>query len=209
MKVFLGVIVGFVVIALIFRLTRKQETPGEQNVKQQIMMESTNPSTPMHTVTVEEVIQTASYTYMKVKENLVEYWIAAVKEEVSAGSKYSYASALEMVDFKSKELNRTFPSIYFVSQSPEQSGNQGTAAMPSSRMERPKAELKADKVISQSAGGISIAELFKNRSNYANKKIKVKGKVAKVNNEVMARNWVHLQDGTNDSGNFDLTVTTQ
>ena len=75
-------------------------------------------------------------------------------------------------------------------------------------MERPKAELKADKVISQSVGGISIAELFRNRSSYANKKIKVKGKVAKVNNEVMARNWVHLQDGTNDSGNFDLTVTT-
>jgi hypothetical protein len=33
--------------------------------------------------------------------------------------------------------------------------------------------------------------------------------VVKVNNEVMDRNWVHIQDGTNDSGNFDLTVTTR
>jgi hypothetical protein len=25
----------------------------------------------------------------------------------------------------------------------------------------------------------------------------------------MDRNWVHLQDGTSDSGSFDLTVTTE
>jgi len=25
----------------------------------------------------------------------------------------------------------------------------------------------------------------------------------------MGRNWVHLQDGTSGSGNYDLTITTQ
>jgi hypothetical protein len=73
---------------------------------------------------------------------------------------------------------------------------------------RPKADLKTDVVIPQSGGGVSIAELYKNRNNYASKKVRVKGKVVKVNNEVMGKNWVHIQDGTNDSGNFDLTVTT-
>jgi hypothetical protein len=29
-----------------------------------------------------------------------------------------------------------------------------------------------------------------------------------VNEEVMDKNWVHLQDGTRDGESFDLTVTT-
>ena len=31
----------------------------------------------------------------------------------------------------------------------------------------------------------------------------------KVNQAVMGKNWVHVQDGTDDAGNFDLTITTQ
>jgi len=37
----------------------------------------------------------------------------------------------------------------------------------------------------------------------------IKGQVTKVNRAIMEKNWVHLQDGTGDSGGFDLTVTTQ
>jgi hypothetical protein len=29
-----------------------------------------------------------------------------------------------------------------------------------------------------------------------------------VNNEVMGKNWVHIQDGTKDGDHFDLTITT-
>jgi hypothetical protein len=32
--------------------------------------------------------------------------------------------------------------------------------------------------------------------------------VVKVNEQVMGKNWVHIQDGTADGSNFDLTVTT-
>lgn len=81
-------------------------------------------------------------------------------------------------------------------------------AITATTMVRPKVELKTDVVIQPSVGGVSVAELYKNRNNYANKKVRVKGKVVKVNSEVMDKNWVHIQDGTNDSGNFDLTITT-
>ena len=37
----------------------------------------------------------------------------------------------------------------------------------------------------------------------------MKGQVVKINDQVMDRNWVHIQDGTSEAGNFDLTVTTQ
>jgi len=143
-----------------------------------------------------------------VKENKVDYWVATVKDDVAVGSKYSFGDALEMTNFKSKELDRTFDRIYFISDNDEQAGNQENSMMAPTTMGRPKVELKTDVVIQPSVGGISIAELYKNRNNYANKKVHVKGKVVKVNSEVMDRNWVHIQDGTNDSGNFDLTITT-
>jgi hypothetical protein len=213
MKVFLGVILALVVVALVFRLTKKPETPASLTAKQETMVQNQAAAVPMHNVVVEEVIQASSYTYMRVKEGSQDFWIATVKEDVAVGSKYTFGNALEMRDFKSKELDRTFSTIFFVSENPEAAGGQQAGmGVPATNvpttMGRPKVEQKTDVVIPQSSGGISISELYKNRNNYANKRVKVKGKVVKVNNEVMDRNWVHIQDGTNDSGNFDLTVTT-
>ena len=37
----------------------------------------------------------------------------------------------------------------------------------------------------------------------------MRGKVTKVNSGILGKNWVHIQDGTEAEGNFDLTVTTQ
>ena len=91
-------------------------------------------------------------------------------------------------------------------QGPE--GGETAAAATPVTMGKPKVVQGTDVVIPQNAGGISIGELYKNRANYSGKKIKVKGKVVKVNPEVMNRNWVHLQDGTKDGENFDLTITT-
>lgn len=58
-------------------------------------------------------------------------------------------------------------------------------------------------------GGITIANLYANRADYTGKKIKVKGQVVKIVRAVMDRNWIHIQDGTSDSGNYDLTITSQ
>ena len=55
---------------------------------------------------------------------------------------------------------------------------------------------------------ITIARLFGNREYYANKEVKIRGVAVKVNENVMDRNWVHIQDGTSFNSNFDLTVTT-
>jgi hypothetical protein len=207
MKVFLGVILAVIVVALVFRLTKKNEGPVALAPKQATLVENQAGGSPMHNVVVEEVIQGTSYTYLRVKENKLDYWIATVKNDVAVGSKYSFGNALEMTNFQSKELGRTFSTIYFVSENPESEGNQQNTAMPPTTMGRPKVELKTDIAIKPSQGGISIAELYKSRDNYANKKVRVKGKVVKVNNQVMDRNWIHIQDGTSDSGNFDLTVT--
>ena len=56
---------------------------------------------------------------------------------------------------------------------------------------------------------ISIAELYANKTVYAGKSVRLHGKVVKYNPNIMGKNWVHIQDGTEHEGKNDLTVTTK
>lgn len=60
------------------------------------------------------------------------------------------------------------------------------------------------------AGGLSIADVWAKRASLSGSQITVRGTVVKVNNDIMGRNWFHLQDGTGSpsDGTNDLTVTT-
>lgn len=55
---------------------------------------------------------------------------------------------------------------------------------------------------------ITISKLLGDRQSYSGKVIRVKGQVTKFNPGIMGKNWVHIQDGTEFQGGFDLTVTT-
>jgi hypothetical protein len=55
---------------------------------------------------------------------------------------------------------------------------------------------------------IKIADLLENKKTYSGKSIKVTGKVTKYNPEIMGKNWIHIQDGSEFEGVFDLTITT-
>lgn len=163
-----------------------------------------------HYVKVGEVIQTTQYTYLFVTENENEYWMAVRKMDAKTGDSFYYDDALEMTNFESKELNRIFDRVLFVQNINEASA--GQASMPqnlSAHSGRKTAEQASDINVEPANGSLTIAEVYKNRNNYAGKKVLVRGKVVKINKGIMGRNWVHLQDGTNDSGNFDLTFTTQ
>ena len=56
-------------------------------------------------------------------------------------------------------------------------------------------------------GGISLADLFESMNDYADKLVIVRGKIVKLNNNIMGKNWIHIQDGTAYSGENDLTIT--
>lgn len=186
---------------------KKNKVPTAQNLA--------NPA--MHEVKVAEVIQTSNYTYLKVADNGAENWIAVTRQEAAVGEVYYYDQALEMKNFNSKELNRTFETIYFV---------QGISKQPVSAAAAPPAgmgmgsdmaakhsgkialEKKVENVIAPVDGSISIAQLWADKDKYSGKVIKIKGQVVKINEQVMGKNWIHIQDGSGDSGNFDLAVTT-
>ena len=55
----------------------------------------------------------------------------------------------------------------------------------------------------------SIADIYQEKAELAGKPVKLQGKVVKVNNNIMNRNFLHLQDGSGDpaAGTNDLTIT--
>lgn len=55
----------------------------------------------------------------------------------------------------------------------------------------------------------TIASINQNKAKLAGKTVKATGKVVKVNNGIMGRNFLHIQDGSGDATTGDLTVTSQ
>ena len=145
--------------------------------------------TGLHKVTAKEVIQSNAYTYMLVVEDEKEWWIAAPKITPVIGAVYYYLGEMEMKNFKSKELNRTFDMVNFVE-----------GLLFEDIYEEGKFPVK---------GGATIADLYIYKDDYEDKVVKVRGKVTKFNEDIMGKNWIHLNDGTNVLGNRDFIVTSQ
>lgn len=160
----------------------------------------------MHTVVAKDIIQTSGYTYLLLTEGGNEYWAAVSRFEAEKGKTYYYASGMEMKDFKSKELNRVFETIQFIQELSDQPIQEKKAEALSTKG-RQSMERVEGIVVEPVAGGLKLSELFANKGNYAGKTVKVTGKVIKFSPEIMNKNWIHLQDGTEANGSYDLTVT--
>jgi len=182
-----------------------------------------------HTVKVLEVEQVGSYTYMFVKGDQSEKWIAVASMAAHPGQTYKYKGGLLMTGFYSKDLDKTFDEIVFldeiISENTELNETPSKMSQPKAPMDEIHAGMhqstgtqeltpgsvvvneKSDVEIATVKGTVSIAELFLNADDYVGKTIRVSGEVTKVNNAIMERNWVHLQDGTEHDGRYDLTIT--
>ena len=180
----------------------------------------------LHKAAVKEVIQTTKYTYLRVREDQKENWVAISKQDLSLGDEIFYMddAVTTMINFHSQELNRDFPSILFISQISSGQEKQGIShqkatkqqtTMPQATMGnevhtgRKKVPVVENISVQPAPGGLTIAKLYADKARYGGKKVKVRGSVVKVNNQIMGRNWVHLQDGTKHSEEYDLTCTTQ
>lgn len=171
----------------------------------------------IHAVIVKEAIQAGEYTYMRVTENGEEKWLASPACVPMVGSTYYYKGGSEMKNFKSKELNRTFEIVYFIDNLssvpindsiPTNNVNQADPTAMSQHIAKTTSD-KIEVKIAPVTGSITIAELYKNKSSYAGKTVKVRGKVTKFNPAIMEKNWIHIQDGTEFNKDFDLAITSQ
>lgn len=158
--------------------------------------------------TVAEVLQTNNYTYLNVGSNNNELWLAGPKTEAATGDIFYFTESMKMKDFQSKELNRNFDQIIFVS---KLSKNLDDFKQTTPNKNKHEANIKTNKQdinIQKVDGNVTIADLYANKSTFENKTIIVKGVVTKYNAGIMGKNWIHLQDGTENDGKFDLAITT-
>ena len=211
MKILLSVTSILLVLSLLSCEKNEEKTENEYVPSQWKQQQQKIADAAVHVVVVQEVIQASSYTYLRVKEENSIFWMAITKTKVEAGETLSFEKPLEMTNFRSKELQRTFETIYFVGGiSKGSTPSAPSVSEQSTAISHQKPAIENKEIsIEPAEGGISIGELFSNRNSYANKTVRIKGRVTKVNQAIMGKNWVHLQDGTGDIGSNDLLVTTQ
>jgi len=167
-------------------------------------------------IEVQEFMNGGGYTFIRGSKNENDLWIAIREMPVEVGDIYFYNSAMEMTNFESKSLKKTFAKILFVdkvSKSPDTtkiiSDHSSMPGMMSSSKghSKPKVESTTDINITQLSDGYSVETIYNDRLSLAGKTVKVKGVVTKYNGGIMNRNWLHIQDGTGTDQSGDLTIT--
>lgn len=177
-------------------------------------LQNASPSVTSKVFEVTDVVQTSNYTYLKVKENLGDRWVAVSRQDINVGDVYYYDEALQMNNFHSKELDRDFDVIYFVNnisktpliQNPQ---NAVTGQIPA-HSGKVQTEKNSTITLKKAGSELTVAQIYANRDKYANQEVEIRGVVVKVNKSVMGKNWIHIQDGTSaEDGSYDLTITSQ
>ncbi len=147
---------------------------------------------PSQSGTVLETMEGGGYTYLKLDQNGKTLWIAVRRANVAVGDAVEYVEKMRMPNFTSKTLNKTFDEIVFA-----KLGGEHAIASPM----QPVPEIPVgDEPIAKAEGGYTVAEVFANKDELKGKLIKVRGRVVKVSQAIMYRNWIHLKDGTGEAG---------
>ncbi|MDF1874361.1 hypothetical protein JHD48_01280 [Sulfurimonas sp. SAG-AH-194-I05] len=149
-----------------------------------------------HEAKILEILESGGYTYMKVQDKKVKYWIAMTQRKVKVGETISFIEQGWMSKFQSKTLNRTFEKILFASDKV-----QGRQSLKDIKPNIAFSKYKENNTV-------IIAELFANRDKYVGKEIIIKGKVTKTSIGIIKRNWVHINDGSRFQNMDDIVFTT-
>lgn len=167
-------------------------------------------SDELHTVTINEVLTTSKYNYANVTEGDEQFWIAARKQDIMVGETYFYKGGLLKTNYESKEHNRLFSRIYLVTNlvpynHANQSGTVNQVNANEEKEDRANSQIKSSNKVIEHEGSLKIAELVKNPEKYEGQTIQISGVCVKMNPNIMNRNWIHIQDGSQDD--YDLTIT--
>ena len=168
------------------------------------------------TGTVAETMTAGGYVYIMLEEQGT--WLAANTFAVSVGDKVQYSGGMEMNEFHSKALDRTFESIFFVSSASLVSQDDGTkpAEATTGHGGSGMGGLKPMSALAPAAGeitplkdGKTVAAIFAESKQLKGQTVSLNAKVIKVNESIMGRNWITLQDGTGTEPDHKLLATSQ
>jgi hypothetical protein len=189
------------------------------------------PPTPVHDAgpasaqgKVLETKNVEGYTYLKLQTATGEVWAAVPTSDVKPGAQVTISHAMTMQDFESKTLKRKFDKIIFgqlvdgkataggAGGMAAHSGMAGMAGMPGMGASISKAPAAVKPVAKASgADAKTVAEVVAGKAGLKDKTVSLRAQVVKVNNGIMGKNWLHLQDGSGSAkdGSNDLIVTSK
>jgi len=175
-----------------------------------VLMAQTGPKSG----TVAETNNAGGYSYLRLEES--DIWIATSTLDVSAGDTVEYAGGMEMRDFHSKALDRTFESIWFV-QNVAVSGRdldqlhqgvaEGRGTTPPPIPKPATVGAPAPGEIKKLNDGKTIAEITTDSAALQEQSVSLRARVIKVSANIMGKNWITLQDGTGAAPNDKLLAT--
>ena len=156
-----------------------------------------------------EVLNVDSYTYLRLKTKEGEAWAAVPTAAVKKGAQVTIGNAMPMQDFERKTLKRKFDKIVFGTIADPNA--KPAAALAAPHGATPAAAAPVAKVAKASGPDArTVAEVVKGKAALKDKPVLLRAQVVKVNNGIMGKNWVHLQDGSGSAadGSNDILVTT-
>lgn len=154
-----------------------------------------------------ETMNSGGYTYVQLQQGDKKNWIAGPESVVEVGDTVYYTGGSEMKGFQSKTLDMTFESILFVTGLSTSLHPEEEMANDPHKNTQPAIVEKVD--VEPLEGGYTIEQLYAEKESLAGKTVRIRGQVVKFNESILNKNWIHIQDGTGEEGNNDLTVTTQ
>jgi hypothetical protein len=137
---------------------------------------------------VVETMNSGGYTYAHLDHAGTQVWVAGPETKLGVGTQLGAMTGSLMTGFHSDSLKRTFDRIYFVN---AYAPATATTTAPTDK-------------VAIAPGGKTIAEVIAGKDALAGKSVVVRGRIIKLNDGIMDRNWIHLSDG----GSGDLLVTT-
>ncbi len=219
-KLLITLLVALCGIAFLSACSQEPPAPAPQKPSEQaaqpVQPAAEEPKSLGKSGTVVETMDALNYTYLQVDTGEETFWVATTKMPVKVGDAVVVPDGTVMTNFPSKELNRTFDSILFVSavMVGGASAEAAPAGMPaghppmtggSTKVEKTEVDLSG---IAPAAGGMTVADVHAKKAELNGQTIKLRAKVVKYSPQIMKKNWLHIQDGTGAEGSNDLTVTT-
>jgi hypothetical protein len=156
-----------------------------------------------------EQLPASPYVYIRIKTSGGDVWAAVPEAKLEIGTVVTVVSPMLMTKFESTSLKRTFEEVYFGTLAAAGAATIG-AANPHAGVPQSAAPVVVGKVEKATgADARTVAELWAQKARLEGKAVTIRGVVVKVNDGVMGKNWIHLQDGSGDAkqGTNDITVT--
>lgn len=174
---------------------------------------------PPITGKVLETMNANNYTYLLLDVDGRKDWVAVPQMYVEVGEKVELNPGVQMGEWKSKTLNKTFEAIIFSSGPTKKfietrkinahKGADMSVAAPGNKKSEDKIieGVKVEKAKGENA--YDLAEILAKSAELQDKIISVRGQVVKVSTGIMGRNWIHIKDGTGEKGANKLVVTSK